>query len=134
MSNGGRILHHFRAGLPHENTHVLIVGYQGNGSLGRRLVERASSVSIHGEKIAVRGNVWTLGGFSAHAGQGDLLKWFTQLAPSRPRVIITHGEDAPRKSLCASIQQRFSLTPELPLQGHVIEVSRARAACDALAS
>ncbi len=72
MCNGGRILHHFRAGLPHENTHVLIVGYQGNGSLGRRLVERASSVSIHGEKIAVRANVWTLGGFSAHAGQGDL--------------------------------------------------------------
>jgi predicted metal-dependent RNase len=82
----------------------------------------------------VRANVWTLGGFSAHAGQSDLLKWFTQLAPSWPRVIITHGEDAPRKSLCASIQQQFSLTPELPLQGDVIEISRARAASDALAS
>jgi metallo-beta-lactamase family protein len=132
MCHGGRILHHFRAGLPHENTHVLIVGYQGKGSLGRRLVERARSVSIHGEKIAVRANVWTRG-FSAHAGQSDLLKWFTQLAPSWPRVIITHGEDAPRKSLCASMQQQFSLMPELPLQGDVIEISRSRAASDALA-
>ena len=132
MCNGGRILHYFCAGLPHENSHVLIVGYQGKGSLGRRLVERARSVSIHGEKIAVRANVWTRG-FSAHAGQSDLLKWFTQLAPSWPRVIITHGEDAPRKSLCASMQQQFSLMPELPLQGDVIEISRSRAASDALA-
>jgi len=134
MCNGGRILHHLCAWLPHENTHVLIVGYQGKGSLGRRLVERPRSVSIHGKKIAVRANVWTLGGFSAHAGQSDLFKWFTQLAPSWLRVIITHGEDAPRKSLCASIQQQFSLTPELPLQGDVIEISRARAASDVLAS
>jgi len=134
MCNGGRILHHFRAGLPQENTHVLFVGYQGKGSLGRRLVERAKSVSIYREKISVRANVYTLGGFSAHAGRSDLLKWITPLAASRPRVIITHGEDAARKSLCAAIQQQFGLKSELPLQGDVIEVSRARAASQALAS
>ena len=122
MCNGGRILHHFLANLWREKTRVLIVGYQGQGSLGRRLVEGAKSVSIYGEKVTVRATVHTLNGFSAHAGQSDLLKWFSPLAASRPRVLITHGEDTPRKSLGAVIQQRFSLSPELPSQGDTIEI------------
>jgi len=122
MCNGGRILHHFLANLWREKTRVLMVGYQGRGSLGRRLVEGAKSVSIYGEKVTVRAKVHTLNGFSAHAGQSDLLKWFCPLAGSRPRVLITHGEDTPRKSLSAAIQQRFSLSPELPSQGDTIEV------------
>jgi metallo-beta-lactamase family protein len=123
MCNGGRILHHLRHGLPLENTRVLIVGYQTNGSLGRRLVEHAKSVSIFGEKVFVRASISTLGGFSAHAGRTDLLKWFAPLAASRPQVILTHGEDTPRKNLAAAIQQQFNLTPQLPSQGDVIDVS-----------
>ena len=122
MCNGGRILHHFHENLARNTTHVLIVGYQGYGSLGRRLVEGAKAVSIYGQKIAVRATVHTLGGFSAHAGQSDLLKWFSTLAPSRPKVILTHGEDAPRKALGARIQQRFGLSPQLPLMGEVVEL------------
>jgi metallo-beta-lactamase family protein len=121
MCNGGRILHHFRANLYRENTRVVIVGYQGQGSLGRRLVEGAKSVSIYGEKVSVRALVHTLGGFSAHAGQSDLIKRFSPLATSKPRVIITHGEDNPRKNLSTIIQRRFRLLPQLPSQGEVIE-------------
>jgi len=122
MCNGGRILHHFRGNLHRENTHVLIVGYQGHGSLGRRLVEGAKSVSIYGEKVSVRATVHTLGGFSAHAGQCDLVKWFTPLAQAKPRVMITHGEDTPRKTLSAFIQERFGLKPHLPAQGEILEI------------
>ena len=111
----------YRENLPRENTRVLIVGYQGHGSLGRRLVEGAKSVSLYGEQISVRASVHTLNGFSAHAGQSDLLKWFAPLAASKPRVIITHGEDAPRKALHAQIQRRFGLSPHLPSQGHIVE-------------
>jgi metallo-beta-lactamase family protein len=121
MCNGGRILHHFRENLSRENTRVLIVGYQGHGSLGRRLVEGAKSISLYGEQVAVRATIHTLNGFSAHAGQSDLLKWFAPLAASKPRVIITHGEDTPRKALHAQIQRRFGLSPQLPLQGHIVE-------------
>jgi metallo-beta-lactamase family protein len=121
MCNGGRILHHLRQNLHRENARVLIAGYQGQGSLGRRLVEGAKSVSIHGEKVSVRATVHTLNGFSAHAGQADLLNWFSPLAGSKPKVIITHGEDAPRKSLAKVIQQRFSLLPHLPLQGELLQ-------------
>jgi metallo-beta-lactamase family protein len=134
MCNGGRILHHLRHGLPRDNTHVLIVGYQSQGSLGRRLVERAKSVSIYGEKISIRAKVNTLGGFSAHAGQSDLVNWFTPLAQSRPRVILTHGEDAPRKTLSAIIHQQFGLQSELPSLGNTIEISEPVIASHALAS
>ena len=122
MCNGGRILHHFLANIWRETTRVLMVGYQGQGSLGRRLVEGAKSVSIYGEKVPVRATVHTLNGFSAHAGQSDLLKWFCPLAACKPKVLLTHGEDAPRRSLSSVIQQRFSLTPELPSQGDTIEI------------
>jgi metallo-beta-lactamase family protein len=123
MCNGGRILHHLRHGLPLDSTRVLIVGYQTNGSLGRRLVERAKSVSIFGEKVFVRASISTLGGFSAHAGRTDLLKWFAPLAASRPQVILTHGEDSPRKNLAVAIQQQFGLTCQLPSQGDVVDIS-----------
>jgi metallo-beta-lactamase family protein len=122
MCNGGRILHHMRQHLWKPDTQVLIVGYQGHGSLGRRLVEGAPDVRIHGEKVAVRAKVHTLGGFSAHAGQTDLLNWFSAIAPSKPRVVLTHGEDGPREKLARQIQKRFRLKCTLPKMGDVIEV------------
>jgi metallo-beta-lactamase family protein len=122
MCNAGRILHHLKANLWKPDTHVLIVGYQGDGSLGRRLVNGEKLVSIHGEKIAVKAQVHTLGGFSAHAGQTDLLTWLSAIAPSKPRVILTHGEDQPRQMLAQKIQERFQLKPALPAMGETIEV------------
>jgi metallo-beta-lactamase family protein len=120
MCNAGRILHHLKANLWKPETHVLIVGYQGDGSLGRRLVEGEKLVSIHGEKIAVKAQIHTLGGFSAHAGQTDLLSWFSAIAPDKPRVVLTHGEDWQRQMLAQRIQQRFKLKSTLPRMGETI--------------
>jgi metallo-beta-lactamase family protein len=122
MCTAGRILHHLKASLWKPDTHVLIVGYQGYGSLGRQLVEGEKSVSIHGERIAVKARVHTLSGFSAHAGQTDLLTWFSAIAPSKPRVVLTHGEDGPRQTLAGKIQQRFNLKSTLPAMGETIEL------------
>jgi len=122
MCNAGRILHHLKANLWQPETHVLIVGYQADGSLGRRLVNGEKMVSIHGEKIAVKAQVHTLGGFSAHAGQTDLLSWFGAIAPCKPRVVLTHGEDGPREVLAQKIHQRFKLKSTLPGMGDVIEL------------
>jgi metallo-beta-lactamase family protein len=120
MCTGGRILHHFRHNLSRPNTTVLIVGYQGYGSLGRMLVDGKESVTIFGEKIPVRASVHTFGGLSGHAGQTDLLRWFETLAPCRPRVILTHGEDRGRKPLGRIIQDRYRLKAEFPKLGEVI--------------
>lgn len=120
MCNGGRILHHLAHNISNANTHVLIVGYQSYGSLGRRLVEKVQKVSIFGEEKVVKAHVHTLNGFSAHAGQTDLLKWFSYLAQSKPKVVITHGEDDQRKALAACIKKQYKINSVLPKIGDSI--------------
>ena len=122
MCNAGRILHHLKAHLWQPETHVIIVGYQGDGTLGRQLVDGAKLVSIFGEKIAVKAQIHTLGGFSAHAGQTDLLAWLNVIAPCKPRVVLTHGEDGPRQKLGELIQRRYKLKPLLPRLNEAIHL------------
>jgi metallo-beta-lactamase family protein len=122
MCNAGRIRHHLRHNLWMPETSVLIVGYQAEGTLGRKLVDGHTSVNIFGERIAVRAQIHKLGGFSAHAGQSDLLTWFDVLAPDRPRVVLTHGEDRARLTLADIIRQRYGLQPFLPKYGESVEV------------
>jgi len=122
MCTAGRILHHLRHNLGNPQAHVIIVGFQARGSLGRRLVEGAKKVTIFGETVEVRAQVHTLGGFSAHAGQTDLMKWFDVIAPVKPRVILTHGENGPRSALARLIEQHHGLKALLPELGEVIEL------------
>jgi metallo-beta-lactamase family protein len=122
MCNGGRILHHLKENLWRPEACVLIVGYQGEGSLGRRLVDREKQVSIFGEKIAVKAEVHTLNGFSAHAGQSELLEWCGHLTPTRPRIFLTHGEARGREPLARLIQQRHQLVCELPQLGDTVKL------------
>jgi metallo-beta-lactamase family protein len=122
MCTGGRILHHFRHSLAHPGTTVLFVGYQGQGSLGRMIVDGKKTVTIYGEKIPVRASVHTFGGLSGHAGQTDLLRWLDSFAESRPRVFLTHGEDRGRKPLGKIIKERHGLRVDYPDLGETIEI------------
>lgn len=122
MCNAGRIIHHLRANLWKPEAHVIIVGYQGDGSLGRRLVDGAKEVSIFGEKVEVKAKIHTLNGFSAHAGQTDLLRWLGVIAPCKPRVALTHGENGPRTALAEQIKKRFGIEALLPREDEVIKL------------
>lgn len=122
MCTAGRILHHLRNHLWKPDTHVVIAGYQGEGSLGRRLVDGARSVRIFGEPVAVRAQVHTINGFSAHAGQSDLLQWTAAVASGKPRILLTHGEDRARRPLAARILERFGIASMLPAMNEVIEI------------
>lgn len=122
MCNGGRIQHHLKFNLPHPTTHVLIVGYQGYGSLGRQLVDGAEQVKILGETVNIRATIHTLNGFSAHAGQNDLLRWFDSLGRTKPKVILTHGENLQREALASQIEKKYSVKPFLPQLNEVIEI------------
>lgn len=122
MCNGGRIQHHLKFNLSKPTTHVLIVGYQGYGSLGRLLVDGAKQVKIHGENIDVRATVHTLNGLSAHAGQNDLLKWFDSLGKAKPKVVLTHGEDMQREALALQIEKDYGLKPVLPQLNEIVEI------------
>jgi metallo-beta-lactamase family protein len=122
MCTGGRILHHFRHNLCRPETTVLVVGYQGHGSLGRMLVDGKKEVRIFGEKIPVRASVHTFGGLSGHAGQSDLLHWLDSFAASRPRVYLTHGEERGRQPLGKIIQERYKLQVDYPGLRETIEI------------
>jgi metallo-beta-lactamase family protein len=121
MCEGGRIVHHLKHNLWRKGVVILIAGYQAYGTLGRRLVDGAPYVRIHGDTVRVRATISTLGGFSAHAGQTDLLRWFGSLAPSSPRLVLTHGEDMPRAALAAKLKERFNAVAELPARGAFID-------------
>jgi metallo-beta-lactamase family protein len=122
MCTGGRITHHLRQNLPVPETAVLIVGFQSQGSLGRKLVDGAKSVMMFGEEVPVRASVHTMGGFSAHADQKGLLEWYEVMAPSRPRTIITHGEDRARNAFSGLLAERFGVKPECPALDDVVEI------------
>lgn len=122
MCNGGRILHHLVHNLENPNAHVMIVGFQSYGSIGRRLVEKVPYIRIFGEELEVKAKIHTLGGFSAHAGQSDLMKWFSTLGPAKPKVVLTHGEDVPRTALASLINKQWKIKPVLPKIGDVLEL------------
>lgn len=122
MCTAGRILHHLKQNLWREGTRVIIVGFQPDGSLGRQLVDRAPTVSIFGERIVVRAKVHTLGGFSAHAGQTELLNWLAPMAAGRPRVILTHGETRAREALADRIAELHGLRCEQPMRGDTLSL------------
>jgi metallo-beta-lactamase family protein len=122
MCNAGRIQHHLKHGLWKPETVVIIVGYQGEGTLGRQLVDHAPEVSIFGEKVAVKAQIRTLGGFSAHAAQSELLKWFAHAAIAKPQVVLTHGEDRGRLPLAELIEKRHGLKAVLPRQGDIVRL------------
>jgi metallo-beta-lactamase family protein len=98
----------------------LFIGFQAEGTLGRLLVEGAREVSIFGERIAVKATIHSLGGFSAHAGQRDLVRWFTPMGAARPRVFLTHGEARGREPLAARLKEQFGVTPDLPTMGQSV--------------
>jgi metallo-beta-lactamase family protein len=105
MANGGRILHHLRHNLPRPECHVLIVGFQAPGTLGRLLVDGAAEVRIHGRTVRNAAQVHTVGGLSAHGDQEDLLRWYDSFA-SRPPVYLVHGEVAPAEALAGKLRER----------------------------
>lgn len=93
MCDGGRIRHHLKHNLWRRSAHVMIVGYQVHGTPGRALVDGAKKLRIVGEEIAVKAKIHTLGGFSAHAGQQQLLDWAENFRKSNPAIFLVHGED-----------------------------------------
>jgi len=92
MCTGGRIRHHLKHNLWKRDAHVVIVGYQAIGTPGRALVDGAKTFRLGSEEIAVRAAIHTLGGFSAHAGQSQLVDWLKNFHKPHTRLYLIHGE------------------------------------------
>lgn len=114
MCDGGRIRHHLRHHLGNPRTTVLFIGFQAAGTLGRRIVDGATMVRIAGEEIAVRAQVVTLGGFSAHADQSALLDWLAHFRRPPQQIFLVHGEPHAASALAGAIGNRFNRPAEIP--------------------
>lgn len=99
MCNGGRIRHHLKYNLWRRDAHVIIVGFQARGTPGRALVDGAKTFRMGGDKIAVKAKIHTLGGFSAHASQSQLLSWVGGFDKQVPRIFLVHGEPDAKRAL-----------------------------------
>lgn len=121
MANGGRILHHFRHNIDRRNTHIVFVGYQSEGTLGRRLVDGAKWVRIHGQDHRVNARIHTIGGLSAHTDQRGLMEWYGHFE-GRPPLVLVHGEDRAREALAGELGERGVHDVQLAEPGMVVEV------------
>lgn len=114
MCNAGRIKHHLFNNAWRTGVSILFVGYQAIGTLGRKIVDGAKVVRIFNEDIAIKAKIYTLGGFSAHAGQQQLLDWINKMMQPEMNVILVHGEEKSENVLANLIQQQYKLSVHLP--------------------
>jgi metallo-beta-lactamase family protein len=122
MCEGGRILHHLLNGLGDERNTVVFVGFQAEGTLGRRLRDGAERVSVFGEPVRRRAEVVALDGFSAHADQGELVEWVARLDPVPRRIFLVHGEFEAAAVLSERLVERTGAEVHIPSLGEEWEL------------
>jgi metallo-beta-lactamase family protein len=114
MAESGRILHHLAHGAPDPRNTILIVGFQAEHTLGRRIVERRPAIKIFGEEIPLRARVEVLNGYSAHADRGELVRWLSEVRGPNARalpVYLVHGEPEAQAALRDRlVQDGYSVT------------------------
>jgi len=121
MANGGRVRHHLADLLDDRRHHVVFVGYQAQGTLGRLLVNGVPRVRLFRREIEVRAQIHTVGGLSAHADRSGLLAWYAS-GPDRPRVALAHGENHARTALSDELERRHHCEAILAEPGLACEV------------
>jgi metallo-beta-lactamase family protein len=118
MCDAGRIKHHLRWNLPRRECTVLITGFQAEGTLGRRLVDGARNVRIFNDDVAVRAQLHTIGGLSAHADRNGLIEWLRGFAHAPGRSFVVHGERDAAVSFGDTLRSELGWTGiEVPQRG-----------------
>lgn len=119
MCTGGRIRHHFKQRIWQRNNTIIFIGYQARGTLGRRLVNGATNVKLFGEEYLVRAKIETLGGFSAHAGQSELIQWLSNFE-TEPQVFLVHGDPKALDKLSQKLWADKAIQTKIPVRGQSI--------------
>ncbi|MGB9181422.1 MAG: MBL fold metallo-hydrolase [Pyrinomonadaceae bacterium] len=122
MMTGGRVLHHAQRILPDANATIVFVGYQAAGTTGRKIQDGAREVKIMGRFVPVRCRIERIGGFSAHADWGEVIRWLEGMPQAPRRVFNTHGEPEAAEAMAAHIRERFGWTVEVPHYGQKFEL------------
>ena len=123
MCEGGRIRHHLRHNLSRPECAVVFVGFQAAGTLGRRIVDGASSVRLFGEDHEVKARVFTIGGLSAHADQPALLAWLSNFKQLPAQTWVVHGEPLASHALCDAINAKPGWRAQVPAAGQTVQAT-----------
>ena len=121
MCDAGRIRHHLKHNLWRPECAVVFVGYQGEGTLGRRLLEGAKSVKLFGEEISVNARIVNFKGLSSHADREHLIAWARQFEPKPAHVFVTHG-DSEVTEIFAQTLRDLGLEAHAPLYEEVYDL------------
>jgi metallo-beta-lactamase family protein len=132
MCTGGRIHHHLKNNIWRPECHLVIVGYQAIGSLGRRIVDGAKDIRLWGDTYPVRARVHTIGGLSAHADQRDLLDWYASFE-GRPAVWLVHGEPDAQGPLRERLERDLGAPASIAERGQIVTIGN-RESDDSLAA
>ncbi|GFM34256.1 MBL fold metallo-hydrolase [Desulfovibrio subterraneus] len=114
MCNAGRVKHHLRHNIWKDGASIVFVGYQGQGTPGRKIVDGAQTVRLFGEDVAIRAKVFTIGGFSGHAGQSQILDWVKSIARPEMEVFLVHGEEMSQRTLAGLLKEQFGVSVNIP--------------------
>lgn len=123
MADAGRILHHLKHNLWKPEASVVLVGYQAQGSMGKRLLEGIKRVRIMGEQIRVNAEIHNLDGFSAHADKEQLLDWLSGFKQKPAAMFITHGEQHMAVPFARAVEERFGVTAVVPQYGDSVAIA-----------
>ena len=122
MATGGRVLHHLSRALPDDRNTVLLVGFQAEGTRGRKLKDGARYVRIHGQDVPVRARVETVDSMSAHADADEIMRWLAGFARPPALTCLVHGEPSAMDALKARIERELGWRVKAPEHGERIDV------------
>jgi metallo-beta-lactamase family protein len=123
MCDAGRIKYHLLNNLGRRECSILITGFQAAGTLGRRLVEGAKNVTIFGQSVPVRADLYTIGGLSAHADQEGLLGWLRHFRRAPRQTFVVHGEAEAAQAFAAAVTRQLKWgNVTVPSQGATVEL------------
>jgi metallo-beta-lactamase family protein len=122
MVTGGRVLSYLERYIELPETTVIIVGYQAEGTRGRKLLEGAKEVKIYGKYYPVLAKILEIEGLSAHGDQKDLLNWLSELENKPEKIFLVHGENQPADELRIKIQERYGFDCSVPLMGQEFDI------------
>lgn len=122
MITGGRVLSYLERYIFLPETTVIIIGYQAEGTRGRKLQDGAKEIKIRGKYYEVKANIVEIEGLSAHADQNDLLNWLSELENKPKKVFLVHGENQATDELRIKINEKYGFDCTIPLMGQVFEL------------
>ena len=111
MCEAGRIRHHLKHNLWNPKNSIVFVGYQGQGTLGRSLIEGIKMVTLFGEEIQVNAEIHNLEGFSGHADQNGLFAWLAHFQQKPKEIFLVHGEEDSKKDFAKLVNEKLSYEP-----------------------